>query len=86
MEPVKLSVTIAWQSLEEKYLESSSKPEKNVFNRLTDREKKLILLEFLNQRAKGAKTWVDSVMEGLLADLNTPMPPSIVGGTFEQPE
>jgi hypothetical protein len=80
MEPAKPSVALAWQSLEEKYLESATISEKRNFACLADREKKRLLLDFLNDGAKCAQSWVDSVIDGLLADLNTPMPPSGTSG------
>jgi hypothetical protein len=86
MEPAKPSVALAWQSLEEKYLESASISEKREFARLADDEKKRLLLDFLKDGARCAKSWVDLLMDGLIADLNTPMPPSVVGKGLEQLE
>jgi hypothetical protein len=83
MEPTKPSVTLAWQSLEEIYLESASILEKSEFARLADGEKKRLLLGFLNDGARCAKTWADLVTESLSADLNTPMPPSVHNRSVE---
>jgi hypothetical protein len=86
MEPAKPSVALAWQSLEEKYLESASISEKREFAFLTDREKKRLLLDFLNDGARCAKSWVDLLMDGLVADLATPMPSSVVNRGLAQLE
>ena len=83
MEPTKPSVALAWQSLEEIYLESASILEKSEFARLSDGEKKRLLLRFLNDGARCAKSWADLVTENLLADLNTPMPPSVCNRNVE---
>jgi hypothetical protein len=86
MDPAKPSIALAWQTLEEKYLESASISEKREFACLADHEKKRLLLDFLKDGAKCAKSWVDLLMDGLIADLKTPMPPSVVNRGLEQLE